>query len=277
MKPPSYLRLSHWLLAVLFCILIAGCATLPPAGSDRATQCLSAEMLARKKALRLKEIAVDLREQRQSTTDFGGHLTRMGSNLAGYNRYIQAGSIAAAFAKVFPIPYAGQVGVFAKFVAQSSINLNNASRAVTAFNTSSQTFLKLADSINPEHPDAAVMEQATRFADQELLGDMHNLKQKLASVSDLSAGSLSFLESLQQYLGSTDEYWNKTKGLFKKDIDLKEKSFLSESIASLKGQTDSFNQRLQRYNELTTRQTTLIKSLTLFDELSVELQPTAGK
>jgi len=271
MKPFCF-HITRGLLTGFLCLGAVGCATTPTVTPVPGT-CLSAEMLAHKKALRLKEIAADVREQRRSTADFGGFLTRMSANLAGYNRYIQAGSFAAAFAKVFPVPYAGQVGVFTKFAAESTININNASRAIIRFDTSSQTFLHLVDAINPEQPDSARMDEASRFADRELLQDMTHLKQKLTSVSDLSAGALSFLEGLQQHLATTDEYWNKTKGLFKKEVDPKEKGFLSENIGSLKQQTGAFNQRLQRYHELTLRQGNLIKSLTLYDELAAELQP----
>jgi hypothetical protein len=90
-------------------------------------------------------------------------------------------------------------------------------------------------------------------------------------VADLSSGALSFLESVNHYASGTDEYWNKVKGLVKKDIDPREKSFLSESASNLKTQADRFNGKLKSFEELTKKEAANVKSLALFDELSAEL------
>ena len=64
---------------------------------------------------------------------------------------------------------------------------------------------------------------------------MHEAQSRLAIVSDLSSDASSpLLGTLNHYASGTDEYMNKLKGLIKKDVDPKEKSFLTENIGNLK-------------------------------------------
>ena len=234
---------------------------------------IPAERLRQKKAQRLKEIAADVKLQRLSTSDFEGFVKWMSANLAGYNRYIQAGSYAAVVARMLPIPYAGQASVFTKFVAQFTVALNAASVSITNYLNSSQKFISMADTIDPGKPlDEKHLAETALFADQKLLKDMNDAQLKLASVSDLSSGALSFLESLNHYVSGTDEYWNKAKGVFRKDIDPKEKSFVSESTNNLKIQADRFNARLKVFDEVNKKETASVKSLAVFDELTAELK-----
>ncbi len=232
---------------------------------------VSVDQLRRRKALRLKEIAADVRVQRQATSDFEAFVKWMTANLAGYNRYIQAGSYAAMAARVLPIPYAGQASVFAKFVAQFTVALNEASVSITNYLTSSQKYLAMADAIDPQKPlDDRTVAETAQFADQKLLHDMQEAQLKLATVSDLSSGALSFLETLSHYVSGTDEYWNKVKGVFKKDIDPKEKSYISESAGNLRNQAARFNGKLKSFNELGKKETTSVKALVVYDELAAE-------
>lgn len=229
------------------------------------------ERLRQLKAARLKEIAATTRIQRQSTSDFEGFVKWMSANLAGYSKYIQAGSYAAVAARVLPIPYAGQASVFTKFVAQFTLALNAASVSITNYLTSSQKFITLTDAIDLAKPlDDRQLTEAAQFADQRLLKDMGDAQTKLSSVSDLSAGALSFLESLNHYVSSTDEFWTKAKGVFKKDVDPKEKSYLSESTSNLKTQADRFNGKLKLLEETSRKQMTAVKSLAVYDELVAE-------
>lgn len=229
------------------------------------------ERLRQLKAARLKEIAATTRIQRQSTSDFEGFVKWMSANLAGYSKYIQAGSYAAVAARVLPIPYAGQASVFTKFVAQFTLALNAASVSITNYLTSSQKFITLTDAIDLAKPlDDRQLAEAAQFADQRLLKDMGDAQTKLSSVSDLSAGALSFLESLNHYVSSTDEFWTKAKGVFKKDVDPKEKSYLSESTSNLKTQADRFNGKLKLLEETSRKQMTAVKSLAVYDELVAE-------
>jgi hypothetical protein len=235
--------------------------------------CIPAEQLHRKKIRCLKEIAANVKVQRQAMSDFGGFVKWMSANLAGYNRYIQAGSYAAVVARVLPIPYAGQASIFTKFVSQFTMALNSASVSITNYLNTSQKFIAMTESIDLQNVlnDKAVSE-AAQFADHKLLKDMNDAQLKLATVSDLSSGALSFLESLNHYVSGTDEYWNRMKGVFKKDIDPKEKSYLSESTNSLKTQAGRFNSRLKVFEELGRKETASVKALAVYDELSLESQ-----
>lgn len=232
---------------------------------------VSLQQLHRKKVQRLKDIAVDVKLQRQSTSDFQGFVKWMSANLAGYNRYIQAGSYAAVIARMLPIPYAGQASIFTKFVAQFTAALNAASVSINNYLVSSQKFIAMADAIDPARdPDDKAIAEAAGYADQKLLKDMNDAQSKLATLSDLSAGALSFLESLNHYISGTDEYWNKAKGLFKKDVDPKEKSFISESTNNLKTQAGRFNGKLKAFEELGKKETASVKALAVYDELAAE-------
>jgi hypothetical protein len=231
------------------------------------------EQLRRRKALRLKEIAAGVRIQRQSTSDFEGFVKWMSSNLAGYSRYIQAGSYAAVVARVLPIPYAGQASIFTKFVTQFTLALNAASVSITNYLTTSQNFMAMTDSIDPNKTiDEQAVSDAALFAEQKLHKEMNDAQQKLAAVSELSSGALSFLESLNHYVGGTDEYWNKMKGVFKKDIDPTEKSYISESTNTLKTQAGLFNSKLKNFEELGKKETASVKALAVYDELTLEAQ-----
>lgn len=227
------------------------------------------EHLRQKKAERLKEIAADVKLQRQATIDFEGFVKWMSANLAGYNRYIQAGSYAAVAAKMLPIPYAGQASVLTKFTAQFTVALNATSVSISNYLNTSQQFIAMTDGIDLSKPlnDKTVAEAAI-FADQKLLKDMNDTQLKLAALSELSGGALSFLESLNHYVSGTDEYWNKMKGVFKKDIDPKEKSFISENINGLRNQADRFNGRLKSFEELGKKETASVKALAVYDELA---------
>ncbi|MDR3578775.1 MAG: hypothetical protein P4L44_02305 [Oryzomonas sp.] len=237
-----------------------------------AVKTISLERLRQKKVQRLKEIAADVKTQRLATSDFEGFVRWMSTNLAGYDRYIKAGSYAAVIAKMLPIPYAGQASIFTKFITQFTVALNNASVSVTNYLNSSQRFISLVDAIDPAKPlDERAITEASNYADKKLLKDMNDSQAKLAMVADLSSGALSFLESVHHYASGTDEYWNKFKGLVKKDIDPKEKSFLSESAYNLKTQADRFNGKLKSFEEITKKEAASVKSLALFDELSAEL------
>ncbi|HBA72048.1 MAG: hypothetical protein A2X82_17615 [Geobacteraceae bacterium GWC2_55_20] len=232
---------------------------------------ITAEILRHKKIHRLREIAADVRLQRQATGDFQGFVSWMSANLAGYNRYILAGSYAAVVARILPIPYAGQASIFTKFVAQFTMALNNASFAINTYLNSSHKFIAMVDTINPDKTvDPKAVIEASNYADQQLLKSMSDAQQKLTAVADLSSGALSFLDALDHYMSSSDEYWNKAKGLFRKDVDPKEKSFVSESSSNLKSQAAKFNGKLKTFEELGHKQTMRIKSLTVYDELLVE-------
>lgn len=240
---------------------------------------ITKDELAQRQYRRLVEIGRDVKSQRQSMADFEGHVKWMSGTLSGYAKYVEAGSMAAGFARLLPIPYAGQASVLTKFVSQGLLSLKAASGAISRYLITSQQFVSRVDALDPTKPGAArEIAELGNFADQELLRDMGDARKKLAATAELSASSLSFLESLQSYLGSSDEYWNKTKSLLtRKEADKKEKGFLSESIQNLRNRAGAFNAKLLLFEETAGRSAPLIKSLGAYDELSRELEAKAAK
>lgn len=233
---------------------------------------ITAERLRHKKIERLREIAVDSKTQRDTTADFQRFVTWMSSNLAGYNKYLQAGSYAAVIARVLPIPYAGQASIFTKFVAQFTIALNSASLSISSYLNSSQKFISMVDHIDPNRTnDQKAISDASSFADGQLLKEMYDARNKLATVAELSSGAVAFLETLNHYMSGSDEYLNKARGMFKKEVDLKEKSYLTESTSNLKAQAARFTTKLKTFDDLTTKQNASVKSLAVYDELLAEL------
>jgi hypothetical protein len=235
---------------------------------------INADALTAKSRQRLREIAADVKSQRQSMADFESFVTWMSTNLSGYSRYIQAGSIAAGFARALPIPYAGQASVLTKFISQGILSLNAASVSVSRYLATSREFSARVDALEHAAPAAKAKEIAelSLLADQQLRRDMNDARAKLKAASELSSSTLSFLESLNHYVGSTDEYWNKTKSLLtRKDADQKEKGYLSQSIQNLQNRAGSFNARLRNFETSTEKDESLIVSLKVYDELIRDL------
>lgn len=237
------------------------------------TPAITAEALAQKNLRTLREVAQDTRSQRQAMADFEGFVKWMTANLSGYAKYVQAGSVAAGFAKILPIPYAGQASLLTKFVSQGILSLNAASVSINRYLGTSQQFVARVDALDPARPvNTAEVSELARFADGELLKDMADAQQKLAATAEISASALSFLESLNSYLGSTDEYWNKTRALLsRKEADKKEKGYLAESLQYLRDGAGRFNSRLKTFDETARRDAPLIKGVVAYDELVREM------
>jgi len=237
------------------------------------TPAITCDALAQKNLQTLRDVARDTRSQRQAMADFEGFVKWMTANLSGYAKYVEAGSVAAGFAKILPIPYAGQASVLTKFVSQGVLSLNAASVAINRYLGTSQQFIdrvEALDTTNPTNP--AKISELARFADGELLRDMNDAQQKLTTTAEISTSALSFLESINSYLGSTDEYWNKTKSLLsRKEADKKEKSYLSESIQYLRDGAGKFNARLKSFAETARKDGPLIKAVVAYDDLVREM------
>lgn len=239
---------------------------------------ISGTALASRNCKRLKDVAADIRAQRQGLVEFEGYVKWMSSNVAGYSKYLSAGSVAAGFAKVLPIPYAGQASVFTKFVANAALSLSAASVSINNYLATSQQFLNRADKldaakdVNPQEVSDLV-----RFADQELLKGMMEVQERLVSTSELSASSLSFLDSLDHYVGSTDQYWAKTKSLLKSGDEKKEKGFITESATALRNRAQAFNGKFKLFNETVKKNTPLIKSMVAYDDLVREIDPKVAR
>lgn len=232
------------------------------------TPALNASELNSRLTARLREIIADLKVQRQAMSEFQGYVTWMSGSIAGYSKYIEAGSIAAGFAKVLPIPYAGQAGMFTKFVSHFTLSLSSASRSITTYLATSRQFIDRMDNIE-KHPDRErELQDLALFADDQLIREMTDLQAKLSTTSELSTSALSFMEGVNHYAQSSDEYLAKAKSLVRKgDAEKKEKSFLAESVAGLKNRAGDFNARLKGFDDSVRKDIPLIKSLGTYLEL----------
>lgn len=239
---------------------------------------ISSTDLAGRNVKRLKDVAADIRLQRQGLADFEGYVKWMSANVAGYSKYLSAGSVAAGFAKVLPIPYAGQASVFTKFVSNAAVSLSAASVSINKYLGTSQQFLARADAIeSSKGVNALEVSELVRFADQNLLKGMIDVQERLVITSELTSSSLSFLESLNHYVGSTDQYWMKTKSLLKSGEDKNEKSYLSESTTALRNRAQAFNGKFKQFDETVKKTAPLIKSLVAYDDLIRDIDPRVAK
>lgn len=237
---------------------------------------VSSDELLAKNLRQLQELAANTRVQRQSMADFEKFVTWMSSSLAGYEKYIQAGSVVAGAAKVLPIPYAGQASVLTKFVSQGVLSLNAASGSIASYLKTSDRYLILVDAIDPKQPDAARVSAAVRFADGELLRAMTDVQAKLRTSADISASTLSFLETLDHYVGNSDEYWAKTKAFItRNDAYKKDRSYLATSIEGLKNRAGTFNGRLRLFEETARKDLPIVKNLVAYDDLAREVEARA--
>lgn len=284
-------------LAATILPAVAGAEELPPAApkQDEAVVALARENallkdklkllecsitsteLATRNCRRLKEVAADIRAQRQGLTDFEVYVKWMSANVAGYSKYLQAGSVAAGFAKVLPIPYAGEASVFTKFVSNAALSLSAASVSINKYLGTSQQFLSRTEKLDPaKGVNPQEVSELVHFADHDLLKGMIDVQEHLSSTSQLTASSLSFLESLNHYVGSTDEYWAKTKSLLKSD-DKKEKSFLVESTKALRNRAQAFNGKFKVFDDTVKKDAPLIKSLVAYDDLIRDIDPRVAR
>jgi hypothetical protein len=234
---------------------------------------ITLEELDQKRLNRLKELSKSVSSQRNAMLEFDGYVKWMGSTLTGYSRYVEAGSFAAGFAKYLPVPYAGQAGQLSKFIAHFALSLSGTSAAVKQFLTSASHVTTSVEALGQSAKGKeGEMAALVFFADQKLTRDMLDLQTRLEATSELSASALSFLLGLQQYLGSTDEYWQKTKSLVsRKDADKAEKGALAGSIDGLRNRAEEFNKRLKDYDENVSRIMPLITSLVTYEELRQDI------
>lgn len=229
--------------------------------------CLTISVLQQRKLAKFHQAMDDIKAQRALIGDFERYAAWMNTNLASYSRYIQAGSAAATVAKFLPIPYAGQAAFFSKFVAQFTLSLGSTSKSLNSYLQTSQQLLDQASMLDPHSPDPKVLADVHAFADGPFLKSMLEAQLQLNTIAEFSAGTQSFLMGLNSYLSTGDEYLHKVKGVFKKDPQ-QEKSFLTENTANLKTKSEQFNTRLKSFESQGSRITTIIKSLTVYDELT---------
>ena len=246
----------------------------------RAMECLpaisSAELLA-KNHRQLRELAKNTRAQRQSMVEFEGFVKWMSGSLSGYERYIQAGSMLAGFARVLPIPYAGQASVLTKFVSQGVLSLNATSASIARYLETSRKFLARVDAIDPvKWPTEAQLADATRFADSDFLREMTDVQERLRSAAEISSSTLSFLEAVRHYAGNSDEYWARTKAFITRaDAAKADKGYLTTSIEGLRNRAEGFNGKLRLFEETAKKDIPLVKNLVAYDDLLREMEAKA--
>jgi hypothetical protein len=237
---------------------------------------ISMDDLSRRSASRLREVASDIRAQRQTLAEVEGFVGWMSTNLAGYAKYVEAGNMVTAIARVLPIPYAGQASLFTKFVSSGLLSLNSASVSLNQYLSTSQKFLVKVDALGTGTPDPAVLADAVTFADGLLLRDMNDARGKLTRTSEISSSTLAFLEALHGYTKSTDEYLSKTKSLLRRDGDKQEKSFLSENIGALRSRASGFDSRLRLFEANSRRSELAIKAVVAYTDLRRDLAGTVA-
>lgn len=242
------------------------------AGSVR--KVLTLEELNQKRLRRLQNLAATVASQRDAMLEFEAYVQWMGGTLVGYSRYVEAGSFAANFARLLPIPYSGQAGQLSKFVSHFALSLSGTSRSVKQYLASSQQFISRVTALGSGYAGREnEMAALTFFADQQLAKDMVDLQGRLTTTAELSTSALSFLLSLQQYLGSTDEYWQKTKAFVsRKEVEKTEKGALAGSIDGLKQRAEEFNNRLKIYDETVNKTLPQTAALVAYDELRQEIE-----
>jgi hypothetical protein len=235
---------------------------------------ITLDELNQKRFTRLKDLSRSIGGQRETMLEFDGYVKWMGGTLAGYSNYVEAGSFAAGFAKLLPIPYAGEAGQLSKFVSHFALSLSGTSTAVKQYLSSSQHFITGVEGVGASAMGKeSELASLTFYADQQLSRDMLDLQGRLAATSELSSSALSFLVSLQQYLGSTDEYWQKTKSLVsRKDSERSEKGAVAGSVDGLKFKAEAFNKNLKVYNETVDKVIPLIAAIVAYDELRQDIE-----
>ncbi len=236
-----------------------------------ARPCLSRGVLQQRKLAKFHQAMDTVRTQRALIADFERYAAWMNNNLAAYNRYIQAGSAAAAVTKFLPIPYAGQAALFSKFMAQFSQSLGSTSKALDLYLKTSQQIITQASQLDGTNPDPKALAELHATAEGTLLTSMGEASRQLKGIAELSSGAQAFLVGLNSYLTTGDEYLNKVKGVFKKEPAHHDKGFLTESTSALKSQTEQFNTKLKNFELLGVTISTTIKSLGVYDELAAEL------
>jgi hypothetical protein len=93
------------------------------------------------------------------------------------------------------------------------LSLNSASVAISRYLTTSRQFVAKVETLDKAggSENALGISETARFADERLLRDMNDARIKLAAAAEISSSTLSFLESLNHYIGCSDADWNKTK------------------------------------------------------------------
>lgn len=261
------------LLLLSGCVGVSGHDSPGDKGLNPCRQLL-VEELSTKSAAKLRDVAAEVRAQRQTLAQVEGFVGWMSKNLSAYVKYLDAGNVVAAIARVLPIPYAGQASLFTKFASSGILSLEKASIAVNHYMGTSQQFIDKVEALGNDMPDQDAIADVVSFADKKLLPDMNDARGKLSRVTEISTSTLAFLQAIHGYAKSTDEYLGKTKAFFLRGNEPQEKGFLSESIEALQLRAESFDSGLKLFNESSQRCEFAVKALVGYGELSKELSRT---
>ena len=93
-----------------------------------------------------------------------------------------------------------------------------------------------------------------------------------APISGCRIHYLKVVDSTFSNLAQAEFKYDSSLMFDRKDVDPKEKSFISESTNNLKIQADRFNNRLKNFEELGKNETASVKTLAVYDELAYEAQ-----
>lgn len=202
----------------------------------------------------LKEMARRVRGQREGVKESARYVSWLSENLDGYQKYLQASTVAANLIKVLPIPYAGQASLFTRFTAQGVATLNRTGKTIRTYLDASAQFIDAYDGATASQDHSVEREQNLERSAERLVTAEQELNQSLQGVLDISTATLSFLEGVKGYLGSADQYWARTKSLVKRDGGAApEKGYLSTSIEHLREQGERFTRGMAGVSDVVTK------------------------
>lgn len=211
--------------------------------------CLPLTTLHDQRRLLHSDLAQQLAEQRAQVAAFETYAHWLKTNLGNYDRYIQAGSTAAAVSRFLPIPYAGQAAVFSKVLAQFSASLTSTSQALSSYHTEAKKLQAKLELCTSRNLNIQECNKGIQFAETTFLPAMEHTRNELTRVSELTGSTLAFLQGLHTYLTTGDAYMSKVKGVFKKEDKDKEASFISAQVKSLSQQAHQFSGRLTSFKQ----------------------------
>ena len=227
-------------------------ATTTSTPASETASCLPRSVIETQRYELVAQMNQQLIQQRAQVAEMERYASWMRTTIVSYNKYIQAGSTAAAVSRFLPIPYAGQAALFSKLLAQFSANLTSTSLALNRYGTTAQELQSKISKLPTNHSESRDLQLLSvyNYTDQSFLPAMDQTQQELNRIAELSTSTLAFLQSLHHYLSSGDEYMQKVKGaVFKKDSQRNEMSMLTENVKHLTDQTAIFSKRLETFRQ----------------------------
>ncbi len=134
----SRVRITGFVCSLLVIAATAMGATPPPTTSAETVSCLPRSVIETQRYELVIQLNQQIIQQRAQVAEMERYAAWMRTTIVSYNKYIQAGSTAAAISRFLPIPYAGQAAIFSKLLAQFSANLTSTSLALNRYGTTAQ-------------------------------------------------------------------------------------------------------------------------------------------